>query len=148
MGLFSSDKKQEVLKMNYKALYMRYMQENDIKFTELNEDVVRVSYIGDNFSSIVIYVIFQGEDTDVQFRCEDIAKVNPNKVNEAIVACNKLNAEYRWVKFYVREDGELRAEMDAVIDAQTVGEECSIGVQRMVRIVDEAYPKIMGALWG
>ena len=49
------------------------------------------------------------------------------------------------MKFYVDTDRDTRAELDAIIDPQTVGQECLALVRRMVNIVDDAYPILMAA---
>lgn len=43
---------------NYKNLFMRHMDRNDIKYTDVKENVVKVSYTGDNLQTIPIYVFF------------------------------------------------------------------------------------------
>ena len=62
-------------------------------------------------------------------------------------ACNSLNQEYRWVRFYLDKDWDLICEADALLDPSSGGEECLSIVRRMVNIIDEAYPKFMKALW-
>ena len=61
--------------------------------------------------------------------------------------CNSLNGEYRWVKFYIDGDGDIAVSMDAVVDIDTVGAECIQLVNRMVNIYDDAYPRLMRAIW-
>lgn len=62
-------------------------------------------------------------------------------------ACNEANKQFRWIKFYVSDNQEVMAEDDAVLDMASVGEECIELVARMVRVVDEAYPKFMKAIY-
>ena len=55
-----------------------------------------------------------------------------------------LRAAYRW---YLDDDREVTAAVDAVITADTIGAVAYELVQRGVNIIDENYPKVMKALW-
>ena len=131
----------------YKDLFMRYMDREGVKYTDVRENVVRVTYSGDNMKSIPVYVIFDKDgDPMVQLQCWEIMNFN-NKEGEAMVACNELNAKYRWIKFYMDKDNDIIAECDAYIDAATCGEECLKLVKRVVNITDDAYPVLARAMW-
>ncbi len=130
---------------NYKKLFMNYMDANGIKYTDRDNNVVRVSYNGDNLQSIPVYVFFDKEGKPlVQFRCWEIANFN-NKAEQAYRVCNELNATYRWVKFYMDKDSDIICECDAYIDENTCGSVCMNMVRRVVNITDEAYPDLMRA---
>ena len=131
----------------YAQEFCKYMDANDIKYVEKKDHVIKVTYTGDNLDSIPVFVIFD-EDNDplVQFKCWDIANFK-NNVGKAIEICNSLNAEYRWVKFYVDSDNDIIASIDAVLDINTCGSHCMTLVRRVVNIVDEAYPQIARARW-
>ncbi len=60
---------------------------------------------------------------------------------------NAENAKYRWIKFYVDDDNDIRAEMDAVLDLDTAGDECFELMLRMCDIVDDAYVEIQKGFW-
>ena len=61
-------------------------------------------------------------------------------------SCNELNNKYRWVKFYLDDDSDVVAQIDAYVDDETCGGECLSLVRRMVNIVDGGYPTLMQAL--
>ncbi len=132
---------------NYKQLFINYMETNGIKYTDRNEYSVKVSYSGDNMQSIPVYVFFD-EDGDplVTFKCWDIANFK-SKTAAGMLACNTMNNEYRWVKFYIDDDCDVICSCDAYIDAGTCGSECLSLVQRVVSICDKAYPTFMRALY-
>ena len=134
--------------MSFKSEFMRAMDRKGIKYTDEDVFRVRVSYSGDNVDTIAVKVIFD-EDGDglVALRCWSLGKVPDNKRSAMVVVCNNLNKEYRWVKFYIDDDNDITAALDAVIDISTVGEVCIHLVNRMVGICDEAYPKLMKGLW-
>jgi hypothetical protein len=97
--------------------------------------------------TIPIYVFFD-EDNDpyVSFKCWEIQSFKNNEA-AALIVCNNLNNEYRWLKFYMDEDKDVNASLDAMVDRSTCGEECLSLVRRMVNIIDEAYPQIAKARW-
>lgn len=131
----------------YARLFCEYMDAKGIKYTENKENVIRVSFSGENLDSIPVYVIFD-EDNDplVAFKCWEIASFK-NKEAAALVVCNALNAQYRWVKFYLDKDKDIVVSIDAMIDESTCGAECMSLVGRIINIVDEAYPQIAKARW-
>ena len=132
----------------YASEFSSYLDEQGIKYTETDQDnVFKVVYGGDNLDTIPVYVFFD-EDGDpyVQFKCWNIANFN-GKQEAAIAVCNSLNAEYRWVKFYIDSDNDVVASIDAMISVDSCGEECLSLVRRVVHIVDDAYPQIAKARW-
>ena len=133
---------------NYKNLFMRYMDDEGIKYTDVKENVVKVVYTGDNLKSIPIFVFFDKDgDPLVSFKCWEIANFK-DKEAVGIITCNQLNNQYRWVTFYVDDDADVITQIDSYVDENTCGPICMSLVRRMVNIVDEAYPEFMRALWG
>ena len=132
---------------NYKQLFMEYMDREGIKYVDRDTYVVRVTYTGDNLKSIPVYVFFD-EDGDpmVQFKCWDIANFK-DKEGKGIFTCNSINKQYRWVKFYLDDDSDVVASIDAYIDPESCGQECMSLVRRVVNISDDAYPEFAKALW-
>ncbi len=132
----------------YKQMYLAYMDEKGIKYTDRDEFVVRVSYAGDNMKSIPVYVFFDKDgDPLVTFRCWDIVRIPEAKKQAAINYCNELHNKYRWVKFYIDSDNDVVAQIDSYVDEYTCGYVCSSLVSRTVNIVDDAYPGFMRLLY-
>ncbi|MBQ1233326.1 MAG: YbjN domain-containing protein [Clostridia bacterium] len=131
----------------YAREFMRYMDEKGVKYTEREENVIKVVYSGDNMDSIPVFVIFD-EDNDplVQLKCWDVQNFKNNEAS-ALMVCNSLNYKYRWVKFYLDKDSDIVVSIDAMIDQDTCGEECLSLVRRLVNITDEAFPEIARARW-
>ncbi len=135
----------------YKDLYLRYMDGNEIKYTDLDDDAVRVSYNGEHIPTITVMCFFD-EDSDgngqVTLRSWEICRVPADKRKEANEACNEANSKFRWAKFYIDEDNDLCAQIDAMLDEDSCARICDRLIERLVSIVDEAYPAIMKVLWG
>lgn len=131
---------------NYKQAFMNYMDSQGIRYTDSGEHRVRVTYNGDNLKSIPVSVSFDSDgDNMVTFHCWEIANFK-SKLSDGIIACNFLNNKYRWVKFYIDDDGDAVCSTDAYL-GEDCGKECMQLVLRIVNITDEAYPVFMKALY-
>ena len=133
---------------DYKSEFMRYMDNNGVKYQLLNGGQIRITYNADNMKTIPIIVFFDEKGNNlVEFICFQIATFKDDKFGAGLVVCNNLNAKYRWVKFCLDSDSDVLCKMDAYVDLSSVGEECMNLVRRMVGIIDETYPEFMKALW-
>lgn len=123
----------------YKKLFMQYMDENGIRYTELDEFLVKVAYNGDNLNTITVKVSFDHDgDNLASFYCFEIINMK-GKESEGYTVCNKLNNQYRWVKFYMDDDEDIICQTDAYLDTESCGEECMYFVRQMVSITDKAF---------
>lgn len=135
--------------VNYKSLFMRHMDREGVKYTEMDNRVVKVVYTGDNLKTIPVYVFFDADGAPlISVKCWEIANFKDDKMAGGMIACNMLNKEYRWVKFFLDDDSDVVAQIDAYVDESTCGGECLSLVKRMVNIIDEGYPTFMRAIWG
>lgn len=133
---------------NCKQICMEYMRREKIRYEDVREHVIKITYKGENLTSIPVFVYFDEEgDPIVSVKCWNIINF-ANHVALGYEVCNGLNEKYRWVKFYIDGDADIVAEVDAFVDEQGCGPECTALVRRMVSIVDEAYSVLMKALWG
>ncbi|MCC8356366.1 MAG: YbjN domain-containing protein [Oscillospiraceae bacterium] len=92
-------------------------------------------------------IIFSGEDgIQCQFQTV-IESVPKEKVTDVILVCNKLNTEYRFVKFVVDSDNDLMNYSDAILTPETAGEECFEVLLRTLQIIEEAKPTFMKTIY-
>ena len=134
--------------VTYKQLCMEYMRREKIRYEDVREFVLKVTYTGANVSTISIYLYFD-EDGEANVALKSWNIVNfAGRVDEAVALCNTLNAKYRWVKFYVDEDADVVAELDALVSEQSCGSSCMNLIRRMTSVIDDAYPLLSHALWG
>ena len=134
--------------MDYKGEFIRTLEREGLKYSDDGEFRVSLKYTADNTNNIKIDVIFDKDgDGLVALRCWSFGRCPNGKRAALLEACNKLNTEYRWVKFYIDDDEDITAALDAVVDIDTVGDECVQLVRRMVNIYDDAYPTLMRASW-
>ena len=126
--------------MDYLSQFKQYMNEQGIRFVDLEDGVIRISYRGKNINTINIIGVFGGNKKgSVQFSC--CPGVNfPSSIRyRAYVFCNVMNSNYRWVRFYVDDEGDIMCETDVLLrDGYVVP--CRAILEKMVDIVDETYP--------
>ena len=101
----------------------------------------------DNLNSVRILYFFDANGNGVQACIPQLLKVPANKINDMYAVINKVNSTYRWVKFYLDDDGDVRVEVDALLDDDSCGEECLGLFQRLGNIADDAYPVLMKEIW-
>ena len=74
--------------------------------------------------------------------------VPENKYDAMYKTVNQCNDDYTHIKFVLdTKDGQINAREDAVIQLDSCGEECFELMIRMVRVVEDAFPKFMKAMW-
>ena len=67
--------------IEFAQLFTEHMDEKNVKYTIKSENIVNVSYNGDNKEEISVYVIF-AEDGDnvVELKCWDVEKFKNKRV--------------------------------------------------------------------
>ena len=60
----------------------------------------------------------------------------------AYTIVNDLNKNYRWLKFWIGEDGYITADMDAIVYPGSVGRECAEVILRMSKILESAIESL------
>ena len=101
----------------------------------------------DHISEVNIILVFS-DDRYVTLKSYHLCQIPEEKKEKMYELCSDLNAQYRWVKFYVDEkDNTLTAQDDAILDPDSAGEEIRGLAGRMAGIIDDAYPTIMKTLW-
>ena len=90
---------------------------------------------------------FCGEDGKYLSMYTTFESVPEDKFLEALIACNELNAQYKWVTFYIDKDKDLIAHDDAILNVETADDEAFELLVRTLKILDEAKPVIMKAIY-
>lgn len=104
----------------------------------------------------VIIFPYQRRDTTCFFSGEDgkylsmytcFESVPEDKYVEALVACNELNAHYKWVTFYIDKDKDIIVHDDAILNVETAAEEAFELLLRMLDITSDAKPVLMKVIY-
>ena len=116
----------------------------NIKF-DLSDDkpVIFVQFSGDHINGQTFTLIIDEDGESVALRVFSIFKFESGQLSDAYEFCNKVNNQYRWMRFYVDSDDEFTAAIDAVITPSTAGAECYELIGRAVNIVDSVYGELM-----
>ena len=130
-----------------KASFITILNEVDFNYKELDDTRITLGMSGDNAKSVNYIVTFDESGESVSIMGMNIACFN-DKIAEGLVTINRLNKEYRWIKFVIDEDSDLLSFTDAVIEPNTAGKEILEIIGRNFHIIDEAYPEIMREIWG
>ncbi len=118
-------------------------------FTEENDRSSRVwlQWGIDNGPNYRIQFISTDDDSDVSVRVYGLVNVTEAQKSKLVMACNELNSKYRFVKFVIDKDLDLNVEYDFPVDTISV-ESCAEEIMlRFVKIIREAYPELMRAIW-
>ena len=128
-------------------LVSQFFESQDAKARELREDLLSIGW---NFEggSLEIFFKFDESDTHVHLEGLNFIRVPENKYDAMYKVLNECNDQYTHVKFVLdTENGQINARDDDVIQLDSCGPECFELMIRMVKIVEDAYPKFMKAMW-
>lgn len=126
-----------------RKVFIDKLDDEGIKYSLHDEKpIVYINYQGDNFESLTFTFIFDDDGDSIAIRVYSIAKFDDDQIADAYEFCNKMNAAFRWLRFYVDSDNEFTAAIDAVISSDTIGDECYELLARSVNIVDDVYGKL------
>lgn len=136
------------------SVVARYLTDNGYQDVQLygdDDERIALSFSGENADSVKVVIAFDDddyEDETVAFRVWNITKYNENNAARVLAACNALNAQYRFVKFYLDEsDHTITGALDTVVELSNAGPICERILIHVVSVVDSAYPDLMKAVW-
>lgn len=124
-----------------------YFEAQDTKPNVLKEDLLRLGWEIEG-GSMDVFFDFDESDTHVHLEGLNFIKVPENKYDAMYKVLNECNDNYSHIKFVLdTEHGQINARDDAVIQLDSCGEECFELMIRMVKVVEDAFPKFMKAIW-
>ena len=100
-----------------------------------------------NGGSYRIRFISKDDDNDVAVRIFELVSVDKSQFAKVLPVINNLNAKYRYVKFVLDNDGDVNVEYDYLMRCPDPAASAMELIIRIVKIVDEAYPELMRAMW-
>lgn len=114
-------------------------------------DTLTLRFNTDTIPLVEILLVIS-EDFDCTIYSPNIANVNEEKLTETLKALNKLNADYRYVRFYV-ENNTITVKTDILVlsdstdIADTYADYIVSMIDMHIGVIEEAYPKIMETIW-
>lgn len=85
---------------------------------------------------------------DVAIRVFGLASCPAKQEYEARVVLNELQRQYRYVRFNMDKDMDINLEYDLPSCTEDIGAIALEMFLRILKIIDDSYPKIMKAVWG
>lgn len=118
-------------------------------FTDENEknSSVWVQFAIDNGPTYRIKFISTDDDNDVAVRVFSLVTVAEDKRIQLATVLNELNGKFRFVKFYIDSDGGINVEYDYPLRSSDPSESAEEMIVHFVKIIDDAYPVLMRAMW-
>lgn len=132
------------------AIYNALIEDGDLKvFTEEHEksSEVWLQFGIKNGGSYRIRFISHDDDNDVSVRVYSLISVEADQREKVILALNDLNIKYRFIKFVLDDDGDVNMEYDYPVKCPDPSASALEMVIRIVKMVDDAYPALMRAMW-
>ena len=132
------------------AIYEAMTKDNKLKvFTEEHENTSEVwlQFGIKNGGGYKIRFISHDDDNDVSVRIFGLITVEEDQMAKLLPAINELNRKYRFVKFVLDDDGDVNLEYDYLTLCPDPAASAMELVIRIVRMIDDAYPLLMRALW-
>ena len=107
------------------------------------DDIVTFPYDG----KLSMYV-FSGEKGEYVHMMTKYETVPDEKYAEVLVACNLLNSQYKWLKFFIDKDNDIMVSDDAIVSEDSCADECFELLVRRIQILEDVKPVIMKAIFG
>ena len=104
--------------------------------------VVRVTYNGKNYERLTFTFRFDDSGKAFALRVFSVANFTVEQLPDAYEFCNRMNAKYRWLHFYVDKDNDFTASADALIDITTAGAECCEFLSRAVSMMEDVCEEL------
>lgn len=127
-------------------LFVDLLKSEDLKFQTATD--------GDG--DTVVSIAFQGKPSTIFFSGDTgnylsiytvFEHIPDDKLADVIFTCNELNAQYKWVTFYVDKDNDLVLHDDAILSIDDAAAESFELLLRMIKIAEDVKPKIMKAIY-
>ena len=124
---------------------------NDLRSKNLNFNVQEATngdvVVSFPYGGKITRCLFCGENGSYLSLYLDYERVPEEKLADAVFLCNELNAEYKWVTFYVDKDNDLFLHDDAILAVENAAEEAFELLVRLIKIGDEEKPRIMRTIY-
>ncbi len=95
--------------------------------------VAKIFFCGQNGEYLSLYLVYE--------RAPD------EKFADVLFVCNELNAQYKWVTFYLAKDNSIVLHDDAILSIESAADEAFELLVRILKIGDEVKPRLMKAIY-
>ena len=109
--------------------------------------VLRSGVNGKN-AQYTITMVFDEKGHTVCLRVFDLIPTPDEKRFQLLELINTLNRDYRWARFFLSQDSRLQVQVDHLTDGDRCAQEIVELIMRLIRIIDDVYPRFMRIIWG
>ena len=135
--------------------FVKAMESNNLKVEHQTageegnkSEFIRMGFSGKNFSNLVFHLVFDQEGShSAQMFCNEICRFDESKNLLMLQTVNALNTKYRWVTFFVSENGTVNANMSVAFTDEASNQLLINYLEHFVGVIDVAYPILMKALY-
>ena len=112
--------------------------------------------VDDRGETVIVDFPYKGKVTKCVFSGEEgkylsfylvYEHIPDEKVADIIFLCNKFNAEYKWVTYYVDSDNDLLIHDDAIVSPDGSADEAFELLIRILKIAEDLKPAVMKTLY-
>lgn len=126
-----------------------YLEQQGYKFNSIDGgdeyDVVLTEWSAEKMRSISVKMFLS--DSDLVAKVFSIAKVSDEKRSFVLEKINELHNQWRWINFYIDDDNEITAQIDAIFCESNAAEVCDEILTKIINITDNCYPELVKVLW-
>lgn len=105
-------------------------------------EIIRMNF-GTNKYSLTMNLFCDKTQTETSIRVWNIITYDPSKETEVMVLCNKLNSDYKYVKFYAdTTDNTVTCDMDVLYRKNDVGPIVLEAITHVADIIEDCYSQL------
>lgn len=133
---------------DYKFEFIMKLNNEGIRYTNLDDNALKLSYAGDNTSHIEVIAFFDVSDYSwgyVTFTCYSFGRVVAKNRVSVLAACSRLSYQHVGVQYYIDKDDDVVVRVDSPIDINNAGEICYFLLHRLVSAYDDSIPMLSQA---
>ena len=122
------------------------LKERELNFQvrELDNDETVISF---PYKGKVTECFFGGKEGQYFSLYTVLERVPEEKFMDVVLLCNKLNAQYKWVTYYVDKDKDILAHSDAILSMESAADEAFEILVRCLQVTEEIKPELMRAIY-
>lgn len=130
--------------------FLAALDEEDIKYfykgiDKDDDEVVSIENTSSVYGDATFYFYFDEDEVNLTARVWNVITFDEADRDAVIEACNKLNADYRFTRFYVAEDdNSVTMAYDAYLSKRSPGDICVNIVYAMHNILEAGWPELKG----
>lgn len=127
-------------------LFTNFLKEKELSFESgIDNDgdsVVKFHYHGKTYR-----LYFSGNDGCYLSLYMVFENVPDDNFANALIVCNELNSQYKWVTFYIDKDNDIILHDDAILSVENASDEAFELLIHMLKISNDVKPRIMKAIY-